>query len=68
MKSNGFDWFKLDNAAKIFPGQNSNSWSNVFRIGVELKEEVDPEILEKALNRTLERMPSFNVRIRKGFF
>lgn len=68
MKSNGFDWFKLDNAAKIFPGQNSNTWSNVFRIGVELKEDVDPEILETALNKTLKRMPSFNVRIKKGFF
>ncbi len=68
MKNNSFEWLKLDNAAKIFPGQNSRSWSNVFRVGFELKEEVEIEVLKKALNTTLKRIPGFNVRIRKGFF
>lgn len=68
MKNNGFDWFRLDNAAKIFPGQNSRSWSNVFRLAAELKEEIDPVTLEKALNNILKRFPSFDVRIRRGFF
>ncbi len=68
MKKNKFEWFKLDNAAKIFPGQNSKTWSNVFRVGVELKEEVDPLLLKKALFKTLLRMPCFDVRIRAGFF
>lgn len=68
MRKNTFDWFRLDNAAKIFPGQNSSSWSNVFRFGAVLKEEVDPEILTEALKRTLKRIPSFSVRIRNGFF
>lgn len=63
MKNSSFDWFKLDNAAKIFPGQNSRTWSNVFRIGVQLKKEIDPEVLLLALKATLKRMPSFNVRI-----
>lgn len=68
MKNTSFDWFKLDNAAKIFPGQNSRSWSNVFRVGVQLKKEIDPEILSLALKSALERIPSFNVRIRRGLF
>lgn len=68
MKNNGSDWFKLDNAAKIFPGQNSRSWSNVFRVGVELKEEVDPVLLKTALNQVLKRFPSFDVLIKNGFF
>ena len=68
MKNSSFDWFKLDNAAKIFPGQNSRTWSNVFRIGVQLKKEIDPEVLLLALKATLKRMPSFNVRIRRGLF
>lgn len=68
MKKNSFEWFKLDNAAKIFPGQNSKTWSNVFRIGVELKESVEPLLLKKALCRTLRRMPCFDVRIKAGFF
>lgn len=68
MRKNSFDWFRLDNAAKIFPGQNSNTWSNIYRISVRLKEDVDKETLQKALETTLIRIPSFNVRIRKGFF
>ncbi len=68
MRKNTFDWFRLDNAAKIFPGQNTRAWSSVFRVGAELKEEVDPTILRNALDNTLKRIPSFNVRIRKGAF
>ena len=40
MRNNTFEWFRLDNAAKIFPGQISRTWSNVFRFGVELKEKL----------------------------
>ena len=68
MKNTSFDWLKLDNAAKIFPGQNSRTWSNVFRIGAQLKSDIDPEILEAALKNTLRRIPSFNVRIKRGLF
>ena len=68
MRKNSFDWFRLDNAAKIFPGQNSNTWSNIFRVSVRLKEDVDKEILQTALEATLKRIPSFNVRIRNGLF
>ena len=68
MKNTSFDWFKLDNAAKIFPGQNSQSWSNIFRLSVQLKKEIDPDVLSQALKATLERIPSFNVRIRRGLF
>lgn len=68
MTKGNFEWFRLDNAAKIFPGQNSDGWSNVFRIGVQLKEEVDPELLKTALRRVLKRLPCFDVRIRPGFF
>lgn len=61
-------WFKLDNAGKIFPGQNTNKWSNIFRISIVLKEKIDPELLERALNETMPRFPCFNVRLRRGFF
>ena len=68
MKNPSFDWFKLDNAAKIFPGQNSRAWSNVFRISAQLKQDIDPQVLYEALQHTLKRIPSFNVRIRRGLF
>ncbi len=68
MRNNSFEWFRLDNAATIFPGQNSRSWSNVFRVAAEMKKEVDPLLLSKAVKSTLKRIPCFNVRIRPGAF
>lgn len=68
MRKKSFEWIKLDNAGKIFPGQNMRRWSNVFRLGVQLKEEIDPELLKEALKITLLRIPSLKVRMKKGFF
>lgn len=61
-------WYKLDNAAKVFPGQDSSSWSNVFRLSATLAEPINPDLLEKALGITLKRFPTFDVRMRNGFF
>ncbi len=61
-------WLKLDNAAKIFPGQNSNTWSSSFRICYEMKEKVDPELLQQALIDIMPRFSCYDVRIRHGFF
>ena len=64
----GRQWFKLDNAGKIFPGQNTSKWSNVIRLSATLYEDVEPEILEKAVVLTLKRFPCFDVRMRRGMF
>ncbi len=61
-------WLKLDNAAKIFPAQNSNNWSSSFRMCYELKETVDPEILQQALIDIMPRFSCYDVQIRHGFF
>lgn len=61
-------WFRLDNAATIFPGQNTSSWSNVFRFSVALTEKIKPELLEQALVDVLPRFPCYDVQIRHGFF
>lgn len=62
------DWFRLDNAGILFPGQNTSKWSNIFRFSLELKEEIDPELLRQALVNVMPRFPGFDVRMRKGFF
>ena len=67
-RSNNNVWFKLDNAAKIFPGQSTDTWSNIFRFSIQLKEKVNPDLLSEALERILPRCPSFDVCIKKGFF
>ncbi len=61
-------WYKLDNAGKIFPGQNNSRWSNIFRHSVTLTEDIDKALLEQAVKDTLPRFPCFDVRIRRGLF
>ncbi len=36
-----YDWLRLDNAGILFPGQNTSKWSNIIRLYLELKEDVD---------------------------
>lgn len=61
-------WMRLDNAAKIFPASRRKDWANLFRLSAELSEEVDPLILQSALDATVKRFPSVAVRLRGGFF
>lgn len=61
-------WRRLDNSAKIFPLSTGKRYSTVFRLSVVLKEDVQPIILEQALNEALEKYKSFKVRLKKGFF
>lgn len=61
-------WFKLDNAAKIFPGQNSPTWSSSFRVCFEMKEDIDPVLLQQAVVDVMPRFPCYDVQIRRGFF
>ena len=61
-------WERLDNTAHLFPIIATDDMSNVYRISVTLSEEVDPELLQNALDKTLPHFPGFNMRMRKGFF
>lgn len=61
-------WFKLDNAGTVFPGQNTKTWSNMIRASLNLREEVDPDILFKAVKKCLPRFPTMAVRLRNGLF
>ncbi len=61
-------WMSLDNAAKIYPAARTQSWTNVFRISATLKDAVDREILQSALDVTVRRFPSIAVRLRRGTF
>ena len=61
-------WIKLDNAALVYPSASNNRWNNVFRVCAYLKEEVSPEILQQALNKSIERFPHLDVTLRRGMF
>lgn len=61
-------WMRLDNAAKIYPAARNENWTNVFRLSATLKENIDREVLQSALDVTVRRFPSIAVRIRRGIF
>ncbi|MBE6632684.1 MAG: alpha/beta hydrolase, partial [Ruminococcaceae bacterium] len=61
-------WMRLDNAAKIYPAAMSRHWSNIFRLSVNLNEDIDVSVLRSALEVTVKRFPSIAVRIRRGMF
>jgi len=62
------NWLRLDNAAKIYPAAQRRSWSALFRLSLDLHEEIDPDLLSEALKATLERYPSFRVSMKRGLF
>lgn len=62
------DWLKIDNAAKIYAMTLSRKMNNLFRVSVSLKEPVDTETLQKALNTIIQRMPYYQVRLKRGLF
>ncbi len=61
-------WYRLDNAALIFPAVMRKNWNNLFRVSVTLKDPVDPAVLNRAVSDLLPRFPTVFVRLRTGFF
>ena len=62
------NWFKLDNAALIYPAIGSAQWNSVFRMSVITRQPVDKDKLQQALDLTLLRYPFYNVSLREGMF
>lgn len=61
-------WFRLDNAALIFPAIMRRNWSNAFRLSATLTEPVDTALLRQAAEVLRPRFPTFFVRLRAGMF
>nr|WP_294666264.1 DUF6320 domain-containing protein [uncultured Blautia sp.] len=68
MKNGYSNWRKLDNAALAFPLVTGKNDTRVFRFYCELKEAIDPELLQNALDKTMEKYPLFQMVLRKGLF
>jgi NRPS condensation-like uncharacterized protein len=61
-------WFKIDNAGKLFPIITEQMRSSYFRMSAILKDTIDPVHLQHASEKTLLRFPNFNTRLKRGFF
>lgn len=68
MRHRELRWDKLDNTANLFPVIVSENVSNVYRISVTLKEDIDPVLLQKALDRVLPYFQVFKSRLKRGIF
>ncbi len=62
------EWYQLDLSAIVYPTLQRRDYSSVYRLSVVLKEEVQPDILQRALDMTLPRFPTYKAAIRKGLF
>ena len=62
------DQLRLDNAANIYPASMSKHYASLYRMKVTLTQEVDHEMLQKALELTSERIPTFRYRLKSGGF
>lgn len=67
-QQNEVKWTRLDNASKIFPSTYSERDPKVFRLSCELNEAVDVEILQEALDVTVESFPLYKTVLRRGIF
>ncbi len=61
-------WFKLDNAATIYPNAQRYGWCTVYRYGFIMKNEVDKSVLRQALEDIAQRFPWFFANVRRGLF
>lgn len=61
-------WYKLDLSAIVYPTLQRRDFSSVYRLSVVLKEQVQPELLQKAVDMVLPRFPTYKAAIRKGLF
>ena len=65
---NNETWYPLETSAKIYPAILSPRQPNVFRLSCTFQKEIDPEILQTALNVTIARYPGFAMTLKPGAF
>lgn len=62
------DWYRLDLSAIVYPTLQRRDFSSVYRLSVVLKEDVDPGVLQQAVDQVMPRFPTYKAAIRKGVF
>ncbi|NWN87886.1 MAG: alcohol acetyltransferase [Micrococcaceae bacterium] len=62
------NWVRLDNASNIFLAARSETDSKVFRLSAQMDHEVDPQMLQTALDRTYDRYRLYHAVLRRAVF
>lgn len=61
-------WVKLDYASNIFLAAMTHRDTKVFRISAELTEDVDPALLQVAMEKVYDKYRLYHSVLRRGFF
>lgn len=61
-------WYRLDNAGVLYSAIQKEKYSAIYRFSAVMTERVDPDALQRAVEKTMPRFPGFRVRIKKGAF
>lgn len=63
-----YRWFKVDTAAIMFSSLSSENWGRTFRYSAYFKNDIKPELLEKAACDLMPYYPAIYAYLKKGFF
>ena len=61
-------WYKMDNASVMYSSLQKEEFSAIYRFSAVMTEPVDPEALQRAIDKVMPRFPGFRSKIRKGVF
>ena len=61
-------WYRMDNASFMYSSIQRDQFSAIYRFSAVMAAPVDPDALQRAVERTMPRFPSFAVRIKRGAF
>ena len=59
---------RLDNAANIYPASMSKEYCSLYRLLITMTENIDVTILQTALTKVAERIPTFRCTLKAGAF
>lgn len=61
-------WYKVDNVSQVFLAANDERDTKTLRISATLTENIDPEILQQAVEQVIVHRPMFQYHIKGGIF
>lgn len=68
MPERQYSWYKFDNSAIVYQMVITPYAQSLFRLGVKLREDVQKEVLEQAIEKAFQRHPYFRSELKRGFF
>ncbi len=61
-------WYRLDSSGYMYPMIRTRDVQSLFALSARLDGDVDPALLDRAVNETFTRYPYFKVKIKQGLF